>query len=136
MSIITDVSSEKTRSRGMALVGIAFSLGFIFGPMIGAFFAIFANKNAGPWFVSPSLLAFTLAIGDLLVLLFCLRETLPKVRRNIKNENSFLFQKKKKIYKKYTLGKAHKTNFIFIIMAIVKHYINISVSFVFVFPSV
>uniref|UniRef100_A0ABK9N8J5 Major facilitator superfamily (MFS) profile domain-containing protein n=1 Tax=Glossina morsitans morsitans TaxID=37546 RepID=A0ABK9N8J5_GLOMM len=81
MSIITDVSSEKTRSRGMALVGIAFSLGFIFGPMIGAFFAIFANKNAGPWFVSPSLLAFTLAIGDLLVLLFCLRETLPKEKR-------------------------------------------------------
>uniref|UniRef100_A0A1A9UZZ1 Major facilitator superfamily (MFS) profile domain-containing protein n=1 Tax=Glossina austeni TaxID=7395 RepID=A0A1A9UZZ1_GLOAU len=81
MSIITDVSSEKTRSRGMALVGIAFSLGFIFGPMIGAFFAIFANKNAGPWFVSPSLLAFALAIGDLLVLLLCLRETLPKEKR-------------------------------------------------------
>uniref|UniRef100_A0A1A9W9E4 Major facilitator superfamily (MFS) profile domain-containing protein n=1 Tax=Glossina brevipalpis TaxID=37001 RepID=A0A1A9W9E4_9MUSC len=81
MSIITDVSSEKTRSRGMALVGIAFSLGFIIGPMIGAFFAIFANKNSGPWFVSPSLLAFTLAIGDLLVLLFCLKETLPQEKR-------------------------------------------------------
>ena len=79
MSIITDVSSERTRSRGMALVGVAFSLGFIVGPMIGAMFAIFSNKSTGPWFVLPSLLAFGLAMGDLLVLVFYLKETLPKV---------------------------------------------------------
>uniref|UniRef100_A0A1I8PU65 Major facilitator superfamily (MFS) profile domain-containing protein n=1 Tax=Stomoxys calcitrans TaxID=35570 RepID=A0A1I8PU65_STOCA len=81
MSIITDVSSGKTRGRGMALVGVAFSLGFIVGPMIGALFAIFSNKSAGPWFVLPSLLAFGLAMGDLLVLVFCLKETLPKEKR-------------------------------------------------------
>ncbi|XP_037818965.1 major facilitator superfamily domain-containing protein 10 [Lucilia sericata] len=81
MSIITDVSSEKTRGRGMALVGVAFSLGFIVGPMIGALFAIFSNKSTGPWFVLPSLLAFGLAVGDLLVLVFCLKETLPKEKR-------------------------------------------------------
>ena len=79
MSIITDVSSERTRSRGMALVGVAFSLGFIVGPMIGAMFAIFSNKSTGPWFVLPSLLAFALAMGDLLVLIFYLKETLPEV---------------------------------------------------------
>ncbi|XP_043064964.1 major facilitator superfamily domain-containing protein 10 isoform X2 [Drosophila ficusphila] len=81
MSVITDVSSVKTRGRGMALVGVAFSLGFIVGPMIGALFAIFSDKSGGSWFVLPSLLAFGLAIGDLLVLACCLRETLPKEKR-------------------------------------------------------
>ncbi|KAI8046378.1 major facilitator superfamily domain-containing protein 10 [Drosophila gunungcola] len=81
MSVITDVSSVKTRGRGMALVGVAFSLGFIVGPMIGALFAIFSDKSGGSWFVLPSLLAFGLAIGDLLVLGCCLRETLPKEKR-------------------------------------------------------
>lgn len=79
MSVITDVSSEKTRGKGMALVGVAFSLGFIVGPMIGAAFAVFSNKSQGAWFVLPSLLALALAMGDLLVLTFCLKETLPKV---------------------------------------------------------
>ncbi|EDV43491.1 uncharacterized protein Dana_GF16496 [Drosophila ananassae] len=83
MSVITDVSSVKTRGRGMALVGVAFSLGFIVGPMIGAMFAIFSDKSAsgGAWFVLPSLLACGLATGDLLVVAFCLRETLPKEKR-------------------------------------------------------
>lgn len=80
MSVITDVSSVKTRGRGMALVGVAFSLGFIVGPMIGALFAIFSDKSGSTWFVLPSLLAFGLAVGDLVVLACCLRETLPKVR--------------------------------------------------------
>ncbi|XP_030374537.1 major facilitator superfamily domain-containing protein 10 [Scaptodrosophila lebanonensis] len=83
MSVITDVSSVRTRGRGMALVGVAFSLGFIVGPMIGAMFAIFSNKTAsgGAWFVLPSLLALALSLGDLLILAFCLRETLPKEKR-------------------------------------------------------
>ncbi|XP_020817292.1 major facilitator superfamily domain-containing protein 10 [Drosophila serrata] len=81
MSVITDVSSVKSRGRGMALVGVAFSLGFIVGPMIGALFAIFSDKSGGAWFVLPSLLAFGLAAGDLLVLACCLRETLPKEKR-------------------------------------------------------
>ncbi|KAH8294925.1 hypothetical protein KR018_004331, partial [Drosophila ironensis] len=83
MSVITDVSSVRTRGRGMALVGVAFSLGFIVGPMIGAMFAIFSNKTAsgGAWFLLPSLLAFGLAAGDVLVLALCLRETLPREKR-------------------------------------------------------
>ncbi|ALC45763.1 rtet [Drosophila busckii] len=81
MSVITDVSSVRTRGRGMALVGVAFSLGFIVGPMIGAMFAIFSNKTASAWFVLPSLLAFGLAMGDVLLIIFCLRETLPKEKR-------------------------------------------------------
>ena len=34
-AIVTDVSTPATRGKGMALIGVAFSLGFLFGPMIG-----------------------------------------------------------------------------------------------------
>ena len=35
-AIVTDVSTPATRGKGMAMIGVAFSLGFLFGPMIGA----------------------------------------------------------------------------------------------------
>lgn len=108
MSVITDVSSVKTRGRGMALVGVAFSLGFIVGPMIGAMFAIFSDKSAsgGAWFVLPSLLACGLATGDLLVVAFCLRETLPKVQhKNVKNIQHYL---KYCYFRKNELRRSHR----------------------------
>ncbi|XP_036322828.1 major facilitator superfamily domain-containing protein 10-like [Rhagoletis pomonella] len=81
MSIITDVSSVKTRSFGMALVGVAFSVGFIAGPIIGALFARSLNKSWESWYVAPSLCAFALAMCDLGVIAFKLKETLPKEKR-------------------------------------------------------
>ena len=34
-AIVTDVTTPATRGKGMAMIGVAFSLGFLFGPMIG-----------------------------------------------------------------------------------------------------
>lgn len=79
MSVITDVSSVKTRAFGMALVGVAFSVGFIAGPTIGALFARSLNKSVDSWYIAPSLCAFTFAICDLGIITFGLKETLPKV---------------------------------------------------------
>ena len=42
-AIIADVSSHKTRQRGMAFIGIAFSIGFLVGPLVGAAFAVWAK---------------------------------------------------------------------------------------------
>ena len=42
-AIVADVSSPKTRQRGMAFIGIAFSIGFLVGPLVGAFFAVWAK---------------------------------------------------------------------------------------------
>lgn len=39
VAMITDLTTQETRSKGLALVGIAFALGFTFGPFIGAYFA-------------------------------------------------------------------------------------------------
>ncbi|KAG4080037.1 hypothetical protein HA402_006349 [Bradysia odoriphaga] len=81
MAIITDVSNEKNRGKGMALVGIAFSLGFIIGPMIGAIFSRYSDKTMETWFWLPAIFAMTLATADLLFVAGCLKETLPKEKR-------------------------------------------------------
>ena len=82
MAIITDVSNKENRGKGMALVGIAFSLGFIFGPMIGAIFSKFSDKTTIDWFAYPAYFAMCLATLDVLFCIFCLKETLPVERRS------------------------------------------------------
>ncbi|KAK4872045.1 hypothetical protein RN001_016169 [Aquatica leii] len=81
MAIISDVSSVKTRSVGMALVGIAFSLGFIIGPLIGAIFAVWAKSKTGEWFVVPAIFAFCLSFFDLIFFIYFFKETLPQEKR-------------------------------------------------------
>lgn len=79
MAIIADVSSMQTRGKGMALVGIAFSLGFIVGPLIGAIFAVWAKNRTDQWFVVPALFALILSVADLLFFITFFKETLPSV---------------------------------------------------------
>jgi MFS family permease len=38
-AIVSDVTSAEKRTRGMALIGVAFSVGFLAGPLIGAYFS-------------------------------------------------------------------------------------------------
>lgn len=82
MAIISDVTSPKTRGKAMALVGIAFSIGFVVGPMIGAFFAWISSGNReGIWYVMPALFALLLALSDLLFVARYLKESLPMRHR-------------------------------------------------------
>ncbi|RZF45046.1 hypothetical protein LSTR_LSTR002007 [Laodelphax striatellus] len=83
MAIMTDVSSPETRGVAMAFIGIAFSVGFIVGPVIGAMFARWAQSQAGhsQWFVIPALFALALGVADLVFIIFCFKETLPKEKR-------------------------------------------------------
>merc|ERR1719361_1285305 len=61
-AIVTDVSTPSSRGKGMALIGVAFSLGFLFGPMIGAAFSVWGNSRSPPTGTSTrqSLLSFSL----------------------------------------------------------------------------
>lgn len=81
MAIITDVSNKENRGKGMALVGIAFSLGFIVGPLIGALFSKFADKSSDIWFAYPAIFAMCLATLNVIFCIFCLKESLPKEKR-------------------------------------------------------
>ena len=67
------------------MVGVAFSLGFIFGPMIGAAFSTMGRKSdtsdSFTTFQYPALFALSLAIIDILFVAAMFRETLPLERR-------------------------------------------------------
>ncbi|XP_060824592.1 major facilitator superfamily domain-containing protein 10 [Bombus pascuorum] len=78
MAIISDVTSPKTRGKAMALVGIAFSIGFVAGPMIGAFFSWISSDNRkGTWYIIPAVFALLLAASDLFFTVCYLKESLP-----------------------------------------------------------
>ena len=67
-AIITDVSTPATRGKGMALIGVAFSLGFLFGPMIGAAFSMWGKDQTGEWYMYPAIFALILSIVDVIYL--------------------------------------------------------------------
>lgn len=69
-----------------ALIGIAFSVGFIIGPVIGAVFAKWSQGQHGDWFVIPATFAFLLSLADLLFVIFYFKESLPKVNINFFKE--------------------------------------------------
>ena len=48
LAMVSDVTSTANRTRGMALVGIAFSVGFTVGPLVGAFMATKEIKGFHP----------------------------------------------------------------------------------------
>lgn len=79
-AIVTDVSSEKTRGKGMALIGVAFSLGFLLGPLIGASFARL-GASSDDFYVAPALLAVAVTVLDLMIIKLLFKETLPPESR-------------------------------------------------------
>jgi len=66
----------------MALIGVAFSLGFLFGPVIGAAFSIWGQAQAGQWYIYPAIMALILSVLDTIFLACFFRESLPASRRN------------------------------------------------------
>lgn len=78
-AIVTDLCSPKLRGKGMALIGIAFSIAFIVGPVIGA--VLFVRTMGKSYSVSPALLACGLGCLDVLFLLVCFKESLPPKKR-------------------------------------------------------
>lgn len=61
------------------MIGIAFSVGFVFGPMIGAAYAKWSHSQEGDWFVQPALLAVVLTVINIIFVTFAFKESLPKV---------------------------------------------------------
>ena len=74
---ITDSTSEKTRTQGLGLIGAAFGLGFIIGPII-AFVALAISDNNYAW---PAYIAAGFSLISILLTAFWFKETLPKEQR-------------------------------------------------------
>lgn len=66
---IADVTPEKDRSKGMAVIGISFGLGFILGPALGG---LLYGKETGHFY--PALVAGGLSLIALLFTIFLLKE--------------------------------------------------------------
>uniref|UniRef100_A0A673X194 Major facilitator superfamily domain-containing protein 10 n=1 Tax=Salmo trutta TaxID=8032 RepID=A0A673X194_SALTR len=76
-AMIADLPCPKARNKGMMMVGIAFSLGFTVGPLMGAYFAINSRKEE-VFYHGPAVLALVFSAADLLFIIVMLPETLPK----------------------------------------------------------
>ncbi|GFO50357.1 major facilitator superfamily domain-containing protein 10-like [Plakobranchus ocellatus] len=80
-ALVTDVSTPQKRGKGMALIGIAFSVGFVFGPTIGAAFSRFARDQENVLYLMPAIYALMLSIADIIFVYFFMEETLPASKR-------------------------------------------------------
>lgn len=71
---IADVTDEKNRSKGLGLVGAAFGLGFIIGPVTGGFLSQWG-------YAAPAFVAAGLAFINLVLVAFWLPESLTPEKR-------------------------------------------------------
>lgn len=63
---IADNTDEKTRGKGMAIIGAAFGIGFTFGPLLGSLFVpnnLTAAPSAAPGYVAAVLSGFAFLFG-------------------------------------------------------------------------
>jgi MFS family permease len=86
---VADITTRKKRSAGMAIIGIAFGLGFIVGPAIGGFCASIDLTVLYPQltafginpFSTPALVSLLLALVNLIWVARAFKETLPPEKR-------------------------------------------------------
>ncbi|PZP47823.1 MAG: tetracycline resistance MFS efflux pump [Pseudopedobacter saltans] len=71
---IADISEPEKRAQNFGLIGVAFGLGFVIGPVIGGYFAKFGSRV-------PFKIAAVLAFANFLYGYFVLPESLPKNSR-------------------------------------------------------
>ncbi len=76
-AVISDNTSEKTRTQGLGLLGAAFGIGFIIGPVI-SFVALAASGNN---FHVPAYIAAAFSAVSILLTWFWLEESLPPEKR-------------------------------------------------------
>ncbi|MGI9351191.1 MAG: MFS transporter [Rhizobiaceae bacterium] len=82
---VADTMIEKDRAAGFGLIGAAFGIGFIIGPLIGGFFGAIDTRL--PFYFAAVLSFLNFALGY-----FFLQETLPEEKRNkgsLKKANPF-----------------------------------------------
>lgn len=77
---IADVTKPEERARGMGMIGMAFGIGFIFGPAIGG--ALSGIVIAGRAGTVPCFIAAALSVANLAWVYFRLPESLPPERRS------------------------------------------------------
>lgn len=86
-AVITDNTTDKTRTQGLGLVGAAFGLGFVIGPIIAAVSLTVSGDN----YHVPAFIAAAFSLASLLLTYFWLPESLPPERRGQSKRRAFSF---------------------------------------------
>lgn len=118
---VADTTTREKRSGGLALIGIAFGLGFIVGPAIGGLFAMIdlterfpglANIGVNP-FSMPALVSLLLALVNLIWVYRCFGETLTKANQTEAKARKHSFA----VFRIFTSGNAEvrRTNLLYLI---------------------
>jgi len=81
MAYVADITTPENRSKGMGMIGAAVGLGFIFGPAIGGVFSKISLQY-------PFIVAGVSSMITFFLVLFILKESLPKQKRTKKNSSS------------------------------------------------
>ncbi|RPA81245.1 MFS general substrate transporter [Ascobolus immersus RN42] len=76
IAIATDISPPQSRNRTLALVGVAFSIAFTIGPMMGAYFSMKTMDVENP-FAATALFSLALLVVETAFLAWKLPETRP-----------------------------------------------------------
>ena len=63
------------------MIGVAYSVGFIIGPVIGAIFSKMSQSSSGNLYILPALFTMAVTGADIAFLYLFLEETLPKHKR-------------------------------------------------------
>jgi DHA1 family tetracycline resistance protein-like MFS transporter len=85
-AVISDSTNEKTRTQGLGLVGAAFGLGFVVGPVIAALSLAVSHNN----YHVPAFVAAGFSLLSILLTIFLLTETLsPNSKKDPAQKRSF-----------------------------------------------
>jgi DHA1 family tetracycline resistance protein-like MFS transporter len=111
---ISDITSEKDRSKGMALIGVAFGLGFLLGPAIGGGLSHLGMQWYGSELAGVKLIAMAVTlvcVSGFFFGLFYLKESLDLTHPQ-KKERSSRLQTFIQVYKRPVVGSLIFVNFL------------------------
>lgn len=97
---ITDSTTEKTRAQGLGLLGAAFGLGFIIGPVIAFASLGLSNNN----YHVPAFVAAAFSAVSILLTAFWFHETLPVEKRGAKKKQENVLVNLGRALRKPVLG--------------------------------
>ncbi len=86
-AVITDVTTEKTRTQGLGLIGAAFGIGFVLGPFIALAVLVASGDN----YQAVAFTAAAFSLASILLTFFWLPETYNPAKGTIRTRGPFTF---------------------------------------------
>lgn len=96
-SYISDITTAKNRSKGLGMIGAAFGIGFVFGPVIGG---LLSNIS----YSLPAFIAAGISFINLMLIIFVLPESLNKKEAKVKKRVPINLKALKKELKRPIVG--------------------------------